>query len=94
LPAIAANLARYIDEDRRIAALGKSLERPWLRLVYEDILRDGQAVFECLVDFLAGGEPAVLEEGVDAPVPEKPPGELAEELRARFLRYIGGASAT
>lgn len=92
-PAIAANLARYVDEDRRIAALGKALDRPWLRLVYEDILRDGQGAFACLVDFLAGGEPIELEEAADVPVPEKPPGDFAEQLRARFLRYIGGGNA-
>jgi LPS sulfotransferase NodH len=92
-PAIAANLARYVDEDRRIAALGKALDRPWLRLVYEDILRDGQGAFDCLVDFLAGGEPMELEETAEVPVPEKPPGDFAEELRARFLRYIGGGNA-
>jgi LPS sulfotransferase NodH len=91
-PAIAANLARYIDEDRRIAALGKALDRPWLRLVYEDILRDGQGEFDCLVDFLAGGEPIELEEAAEVPVPEKPPGDFAEELRARFLRYIDGGN--
>jgi LPS sulfotransferase NodH len=92
-PAIAANLARYVDEDRRIAALGKALDRPWLRLVYEDIVRDGQEAFACLVDFLASGEPIELGEAADAPVPEKPPGDFAEELRARFLRYIGGDNA-
>jgi LPS sulfotransferase NodH len=92
-PAIAANLARYIDEDRRIAALGKALDRPWLRLVYEDILRDGQGAFACLVDFLAGGEPMELEDAADVPVPEEPPGDFAEKLRARFLPYIGGGNA-
>jgi LPS sulfotransferase NodH len=89
-PAIAANLARYIEEDRRIAALGKALERPWLRLVYEDILADGQAAFECLVDFLAGGEPGPLEEAADAEVPAKPPADPAERIRAAFLRFIAG----
>jgi LPS sulfotransferase NodH len=93
LPAIAANLARYVDEDRRIAALGKALDRPWLRLVYEDILSDGQGAFACLVDFLAGGEPIELEVAGDVPVPEKSSGDFAEELRARFLRYIGGGNA-
>jgi LPS sulfotransferase NodH len=89
-PAIAANLARYIDEDRRIAALGKALERPWLRLEYEEILADGQAAFERLVDFLSGGDCASLEEAPDVPVPERPPTEFAERLRERFLRYVGG----
>jgi LPS sulfotransferase NodH len=92
-PAIAANLARYVDEDRRIAALGKALDRPWLRLVYEDIVRDGREAFACLVDFLAGGEPIELERAADVPVPGKPLRGFAEELRARFLRYIGGSNA-
>jgi LPS sulfotransferase NodH len=91
-PVIAANLARYIDEDRRIAALGKALDRPWLRLLYEDIARDGQEAFACLVDFLAGGEPIRLEEAADVPVPELR-GDFPEKLRARFLRYIGGDNA-
>lgn len=89
-PAIAANLARYIDEDRRLAALGKALARPWLRIEYEEILGDGQAAFERLVGFLSVDEPVVLEETTDAAVPEKPPVETAEALRAQFLQYIGG----
>lgn len=93
LPAIAANHARHIDEDRRIAALGKALDRPWLRLVYEDILSDGQGAFACLVEFLAAGEPMELEESADLPVPEMLPGDFPDELRARFLRYIGGGNA-
>lgn len=92
-PDIAVNLARCIEEDRRIAALGKALDRPWLRLVYEDILSDGQGAFACLVDFLAGGEPIEIKETADVPLPEKSPGDFAEELRARFLRYIGGRNA-
>jgi LPS sulfotransferase NodH len=89
-PAIAANLARYIDEDRRIAALGKALERPWLRIDYEDILADGQAAFELLVDFLTGGADVSVDEAPDTEVPVKPPTDLAERLRERFLRHIGG----
>jgi LPS sulfotransferase NodH len=89
-PAIAANLARYIEEDRRLAALGKALERPWLRLVHEDIVADGQGAFETLVEFLAGGEAIGIEESTDIAVPERPPGVLAETLRERFLHFIGG----
>jgi LPS sulfotransferase NodH len=90
LPTIAANLARYIEEDRRLAALGKALARPWLRIEYEEILRDGQAAFEQLVDFLSVGETVILEEAADVAVPNKPPVETSEALRARFLQYIGG----
>jgi len=89
-PAIATNLARYIDEDRRLAALGKALARPWLRIEYEEILDDGQAAFEKLVGFLSVDETVVLEETADAAVPEKPPVETSEALRAQFLQYIGG----
>jgi LPS sulfotransferase NodH len=90
-PAIAANLARYIEEDRRLAALGKALARPWLRIEYEDILADGQAAFERLVEFLdVDDDDASLEETADAEVPEKPPVETSDALRARFLQYIGG----
>ena len=90
-PAIAANLARYIEEDRRLAALGKALARPWLRIEYEEILRDGQAAFEKLVEFLSVEDEAVtLEEAPDVAVPEKPPAETSEALRAQFLQYIGG----
>jgi hypothetical protein len=59
----------------------------------DDRIRDDQRAFDCLVDFLAGGEPMELEETTAVPVPEKPPGDFAEELRARFLRYIGGDNA-
>jgi LPS sulfotransferase NodH len=89
-PTIAANLARYIEEDRRLAALGKALALPWLRIEYEEILRDGQAAFEQLVDFLSAGETVILDEAADVAVPNKPPGETSEALRARFLQYIGG----
>jgi len=89
-PAIAANLARYIEEDRRLAALGKALARPWLRIEYEEILGDGQAAFEQLVDFLSVDETVVLDEAADVAVPKKPPVEDSEALRARFLQYIGG----
>jgi LPS sulfotransferase NodH len=89
-PAIAANLARYIEEDRRLAALGKALDRPWLRLVHEDILADGQGAFECVVEFLAGEEPAVIEEDAQAVVPVRPPTDFAEALRERFLHHIAG----
>jgi LPS sulfotransferase NodH len=89
-PTIAANLARYIEEDRRLAALGKALERPWLRIEYEEILGDGQAAFEQVVDFLSAGETVILDEAADVAVPNKPPGETSEALRARFLQYIGG----
>jgi LPS sulfotransferase NodH len=89
-PAIAANLARYIDEDRRLAALGKALARPWLRIEYEEILADGQAAFERLVGFLTVDETVTIEEAGDVAVPRKPPVETTEALRARFLQYIGG----
>jgi len=89
-PTIAANLARYIEEDRRLAALGKALALPWLRIEYEEILRDGQAAFEQLVDFLSAGETVILEEAAAVAVPNKPPVESSEALRARFLQYIGG----
>jgi LPS sulfotransferase NodH len=90
-PAIASNLARYIEEDRRLAALGKALSRPWLRIEYEEILADGQAAFEKLVDFLSVDDESLsLEETSEAAVPEKPPVETSEALRAQFLQYIGG----
>jgi LPS sulfotransferase NodH len=89
-PAIATNLARYIEEDRRLGALGKALARPWLRIEYEEILADGQAAFEKLVGFLGVDEVSVLEEAADVPVPAKPPVEASEALRASFLQYIGG----
>jgi LPS sulfotransferase NodH len=92
LPAIAGNLARYVEEDRRIAALAKALDRPWLRLEYEDIVADGQAVFGILVDFLLGGNDAPLDEAPDVQVPERPSTEVAERIRARFLDYINGQS--
>jgi LPS sulfotransferase NodH len=89
-PAIAANLARYIEEDRRLAALGKALARPWLRIEYEEIVRDGQAAFEELVEFLGVDETVILDEAEDVAVPKRPPVETSEALRARFLQYVGG----
>ena len=92
-PVIANNLARYINEERMILDVGKAVAKPLLRIEYEEIEADGEAAFLNLVDFLAGGEDLPLEQEEAAPIPEKPPGEFAKTVRARFLDFIGGEPA-
>ena len=92
-PVIARNLARYVDEERMILDVGKTVAKPLLRIEYEEIEAGGDAAFMSLVDFLAGGEALPLEEEEAAPIPEKPPGEFAKKVRERFLNYVDGAPA-
>lgn len=89
-PAIAHNLARYIDEERMILNIGRVIAKPLLRIEYEDIEKNGQAAFMNLVDFLSGGEPVVLDEKTTTPVPKKPRGVFAGTVRERFIAYITG----
>ncbi len=91
-PVIAQNLARYMEEERLILDIGKTIAKPLLRVEYEDISQDGPAAFNEVVDFLAGGQTVELIEEDTLPVTEKPPGKLAKELRKRFLDYIGGTT--
>jgi LPS sulfotransferase NodH len=89
-PAIAQNMARYIEEERLILDIGRTVSKPLLRIEYEEIDQDGPAAFNGLVDFLTGGQVAGLVEEGKLPVTEKPPGKLAKDVRKRFLDYIGG----
>jgi LPS sulfotransferase NodH len=91
-PVIAQNLVRYIEEERLILDIGRTISKPLLRIEYEEIEQDGPAAFNGLVDFLTGGQTAGLIEEGTLPVTEKPPGKLAKELRKRFLDYIGGTA--
>lgn len=87
-PVIAHNLARYIDEERMILNIGRSIAKPLLRIDYEEIAENGSSVFMNLVDFLANGNSLDLNEELLAPIPEKPPGTFANLVRARFIAYI------
>lgn len=89
-PAIAHNLARYIDEERLILNIGKAVPKPLLRIAYEEIEQDGDAAFMNLVEFLAAGESLVLNEDTAMAIPEKPPGDFAQTVRARYLSFING----
>jgi LPS sulfotransferase NodH len=92
MPLIAKNLARYMDEEQFIQAMGRQSGRPLLRVVYEDIEADGEAVFREVADFLSGGSAGELTEDGGLPTPEKTGGELAAELRAMFLDRVQGLS--
>lgn len=89
-PAVAHNLARYIDEERMILTIGRVIAKPLLRIEYEEIEDDDQSAFMNLVEFLSGGEAVELDEGATAPIPEKPPGTFAKVVREGFLRFIDG----
>ena len=89
-PAIAHNLARYLDEERMILNIGRVIAKPLLRIEYEEIEEDGQAAFMNLVDFLSGGELVELDGETVAPIPEKPPGVFAGTVRKGFMDFITG----
>lgn len=91
-PQIARNLVRYIEEERMIFNVGKMISKPLLRIEYEEIEQDGEAIFRDAVDFLACGEVLSLEEDGAMPVPEKPSGEFSNTVREGFLKFISGAS--
>ena len=91
-PAIASNLARYIEEERMILNLGRVIAKPLLRIEYEEIDNDDQGAFMNLVEFLSAGEDLTLDEGATAPIPEKPPGLFATAVRESFLGFINGQS--
>ena len=90
MPLIARNLARYMVEEQAILSIGRQSTIPLIRVEYEDIEADGQAVFREVADFLSGGSAGELIEDVGLPTPEKSGGELADELRAQFLKKVQG----
>lgn len=89
-PAIASNLARYVEEERMILNIGKVIAKPLLRIEYEEIEQDDQAAFINLVDFLSAGADVTLDESGGVDIPEKPPGDFAQAVRGRFLKFIEG----
>lgn len=95
LPVVAHNLARYIDEERLILAVGRATGRPTLHVEFEDIVAQPDAVFSRVTAFLLEGRtPQALREDADfATLPERPPGVEAERLRQAFLACIGGQQA-
>lgn len=90
-PAIAHNLTRYIDEERLILNIGKAVAKPLLRIAYEEIEQDADAALMNLVEFLAAGESLALDEDASMAIPEKPPGDFAQTVRARYLSFISGS---
>jgi LPS sulfotransferase NodH len=93
MPLIANNLARYMVEEQVILDMGRQFAKPMLRVEYEDIEADGQAVFLEVADFLTGSAAGELAEAGALPVPEKAGGALAAELRAHFLDRVQGLTA-
>jgi LPS sulfotransferase NodH len=79
---------RYLEEERLMKAVCTQLkDRPLLQIDYEDILKQPEVVFQRVGAFL-GAEGAMLtEEKVTTPPTRKPPGALAEQIRAAYLRY-------
>lgn len=91
MPVVALNLSRYVEEERHILRAGRASGRPTLHVEFEDVVADGDAVFERVTRFLLDGEAAGLQEERDSVVmPERPPGREAARLRASFLAFIAG----
>lgn len=92
LPVVAHNLARYIDEERLILAVGRATRRPTLHVEFEDIVAQPDSVFARVTAFLleGRGQQPLHEDADFATLPERPPGVEAERLRQVFLAYVGG----
>lgn len=90
MPLIARNLARYMAEEQFLLDVGRQSGMPLIRVEYEDIEADGEAVFREVADFLSGGSAGEFAEDLGLATPEKSGGTLADELRAQFLDRVQG----
>ena len=85
----ASYLAKYVTEDTRMIAILKGLDRPRLNLDFERIAADPEGSLQRVVAVLGGtGGAQPLPETARMGTPERPPGRVAAELRARFLRFL------
>lgn len=89
-PIISRNLFSYIEEERFILNIGRSIIKPLIRIEYEDIQEDGQSVFLDMVDFLSGGKQMAINESETVNIPEKSSGVIAGKVRSHFLEFISG----
>ncbi len=60
-----------------------------LHIAYEEILQNPQKAFERCAAFLGLDSVAQAEEEITAIPTQKPPGALAERIRAAYLRHLG-----
>lgn len=87
----AVSLGRSIEGIGRMKKLCAATGRPVLTLVYEDMVADEAGTMAEVERFLGWPSGPATETGEPARgVPEKPPGKVAAEVRARFLDYIQG----
>ncbi len=81
---------QYIEEDNMIELLDERLsEKPRLHIVYEDILRDPNEVFQRVVSFLGADIHQLNEDKAKRLPTEPPPGALAGRIREAYLKNLG-----
>lgn len=91
-PKITHLLAQYAAEEKLIRMLARHLaHRPTLHVGYEEILEDPQKAFLRVTAFLGLSDPASCGEKIAAHPTSKPPGVLAEKVRAAYLASIAGS---
>ncbi len=87
-PLISRLRVQYESEEKLIGAIcGRLTSRPLLHICYEDILASSEDAFQRVVTFLDPESVAVVEEEISRPPTRKPPGALAEQIRAAYLAH-------
>lgn len=77
---------QYVEAERLIRAIGSHLaDHPLLHISYEEVLENPNEVFQRVLGFLGIVDPALVEEKVIALPTQRPPGVLAERVRAAYL---------
>ena len=82
--------SQYVEEERVIGGIISQLSgRLLLHIAYEEILQNPQKAFERCAAFLGLDRVAQAEEEITAIPTQKPPGALAERIRAAYLSHLG-----
>lgn len=86
-------LGKYVSEETTMEAVLQGMGRPRLDIDFERIVAEPEAALRRAVAFLGGGDAAQpMREEARMGTPERPPGRVAAELRARFLRFLEDGS--
>lgn len=92
-PLIARLELQYDREERMMTEIASRLQdRPVLHIVYEDLLENAEKVFLDAAAFLECSEPALIEEEITTIPTRKPPGALADRIKAAYLEYRANSS--
>ena len=91
LPIVASSLSRFYSDEQFVLNVGKEIKKPLLRIIYEDIEKDGEEQFRSLVDFLSDEKGTAIEEDSDrTQVPKKSNQKDTDKIKELFIKYISG----